>query len=245
MPRPRRALLGLTLAVTAVVIGAIPAEAHVTVQPAEAEQGGFATLAFQVPNESDEAGTTSVEVTFPEEYPLPFVSVKPTPGWTFQTEERQLEEPVEVEGTEVTQAVGTITWQAGRINPGEFQQFLVSVGPLPEVESLSFPAIQTYDDGEVARWIEPTPEGGEEPEFPAPTLTLTPPDEGDGDGEPSEAAADTTTTAPASTPEVAAADVTESDVDDARALGIAGIVVGVIGILIALAAVLIRRRRAV
>lgn len=38
---------------------------------------------------------------------------------------------------------------------------------------MTFLAVQTYDSGEVVRWIEPTPEGGEEPESPAPVLSMT------------------------------------------------------------------------
>ena len=33
------------------------------------------------------------------------------------------------------------------------------------------PATQTYSDGEVVRWDEPTPSSGEEPEHPAPALS--------------------------------------------------------------------------
>ena len=37
---------------------------------------------------------------------------------------------------------------------------------------MSFSAEQTYDDGEVALWDEPTKKGAEEPEHPAPVLDL-------------------------------------------------------------------------
>ena len=44
---------------------------------------------------------------------------------------------------------------------------------MPEgVDALEFPALQTYDSGEVVRWIEPTPPGGEEPEHPAPAVAF-------------------------------------------------------------------------
>ncbi len=53
-------------------------------------------------------------------------------------------------GDEVTEVVSTITWSGGTIKPGEFTEFPVSLGPLPEdVESLSFPSVQTYEGGEV------------------------------------------------------------------------------------------------
>ena len=59
-------------------------------------------------------------------------------------------------------------------NPGQFDLFTVSAGPLPTKPSkLEFKAVQTYSDGTIVRWIEPTVKGTPEPEHPAPTLTLT------------------------------------------------------------------------
>jgi uncharacterized protein len=50
----------------------------------------------------------------------------------------------------------------------------VQAGPLPKnVGQLEFKALQTYSDGEVVQWIEPTVKGGDEPEHPAPVLKLT------------------------------------------------------------------------
>ena len=51
--------------VAAVGVGAGPASAHVTVNPREAMQGGYAKLAFRVPNERDDASTVKVEVHLP------------------------------------------------------------------------------------------------------------------------------------------------------------------------------------
>ena len=63
----RRSALG---AVVAAVLGvAGPASAHVTVNPNEATQGGYGRVAFRVPNESDTASTTKLEVNLPENAP--------------------------------------------------------------------------------------------------------------------------------------------------------------------------------
>ena len=51
------------LAATLVVASA--ASAHVTLQPSEVPAGGFTRLDVRVPNETDNAGTTKVEVQFP------------------------------------------------------------------------------------------------------------------------------------------------------------------------------------
>ena len=48
------------------------------------------------------------------------------------------------------------------------------MGPFPKgAGSLSLPATQTYSDGTVVKWDQPTPAGGKEPEHPAPTLKLS------------------------------------------------------------------------
>jgi uncharacterized protein YcnI len=94
-------------------------------------------------------------------------------SWSPSAERATLAKPVKAEGSEITEAVSQITWAGGEIKPGEFQLFTVSAGPLPtNTKSIEFKAVQTYSNGEVTRWIESTPKGGPEPEFPAPTLKL-------------------------------------------------------------------------
>jgi Domain of unkown function (DUF1775) len=61
-------------------------------------------------------------------------------------------------GEQVTGVVGTVTWQGGAIEPGEFAEFGFSARPPDEPGTLEFPAIQTYDSGEMVRRISrPTP----------------------------------------------------------------------------------------
>ncbi|NUO98136.1 MAG: DUF1775 domain-containing protein, partial [Nonomuraea sp.] len=94
MPYVRRAAT-VFAAATALTVGlAMPALAHVTIQPGTAEQGGFTKVAFRVPNERDNASTTKIEVSFPADHPLAFVSVKPVPGWDVKVTEGKLPKPV-------------------------------------------------------------------------------------------------------------------------------------------------------
>ncbi|MER7165514.1 YcnI family protein, partial [Micromonospora sp. NPDC000207] len=180
MIRPRRTATSVALtlgAAAALVLGVgAPAAAHVTVSPGEAEQGAYSRVAFRVPNESDTASTVKLEVTLPEDAPVGSVSTLPVPGWTVTVERRPVSPPIEVHGAELTEAVSKLTWTAAEgsgVKPGEFQEFPVSMGPLPEVDTMVFRALQTYSDGNVQRWIEPPVAGGEEPQDPAPVLTLT------------------------------------------------------------------------
>lgn len=174
----RRALTTVGLALAGLGLAAFPAAAHVTVQPGTATQGGFATLTFKVPNERDDAGTTKIEVEFPEDQPVASVSYQPKPGWDVEVEKAELDEPLIVHGEEVTERVAKVTWTAEdgtRIAPGEFDNFPISAGPLPEADRMVFKALQTYEGGEVVRWIEEAAAGStEEPEKPAPVLQLTP-----------------------------------------------------------------------
>src|SRR5690606_5084599 len=107
-------LLAATLAGTlaAATIGVGVAAAHVTVNPREATQEGYAKLAFRVPNERDNASTTKLEVTLPSETPVASVSVRPIAGWNVQVDKATLATPIEVHGTPVTEAPSKITWTA-------------------------------------------------------------------------------------------------------------------------------------
>jgi len=211
--------------------GAAPAWAHVSVSPSSATRDGFATLTFQVPNETEDATTTKVEVQFPQDHPIADASVQTVPGWTIEVTKKKLATPVTTdEGDTLTEAVNTITWTAAAgqgIAPGYFEQFQVSVGLPSEGDSLVFPALQTYSNGDVVRWIQRTTPGGAEPENPAPTLTLTAGDESH----------TPTTTAPAKT---TASDTSD---DDSDTLGIVAIVVGGVALLAALGAIAGARRR--
>ena len=128
----RLAAFFAVIAVTLLAVGS-SAWAHVSVSPSTATKGGFATLTFQVPNEEESANTTKVQVKFPEDNPIADASVQPVAGWTVAVAKKPLTPPVTTdEGTTLDESVDTITWTAasgGGIKPGEFQQFLVSVGP--------------------------------------------------------------------------------------------------------------------
>ncbi|MEO6885562.1 MAG: YcnI family protein [Jatrophihabitantaceae bacterium] len=173
-----------TLAIGTIVLGAAlvgfagPASAHVTVNSPGATQGGYAVLTFRVPTESATASTTKLQVQFPTEAPISSVLVQPHPGWSFKTITSKLATPITTDdGDSITEAVSEIDWTADSaadaIKPGEFDQFLVSAGPLPNVSVLQFSAIQTYSDNSVVKWNEvPAPGSTVAPGHPKPSLSL-------------------------------------------------------------------------
>ena len=222
----------------ALAVGAFAgtASAHVTIGAlGEVAPGEFAKIAFAVPNEQDQSSTTKVEVQMPKDQSLPFVSVAPKPGWTVATTTRKLDKPITMEGATIDTVVDTVTWTAtdgGGIGAGQFDQFWVSVGPIPEgVDHLDFPAVQTYANGDVVRWIEPTPAGGAEPEHPMPTLGIGAAT-GDGHG----MGGDTETT-------LAAGSSDSHDSGGTSTLSVIALVVGALGLAAGGAALATTRRR--
>jgi uncharacterized protein YcnI len=214
--RARRGGAAIVAATVIALVPALAASAHVTVSSPDASPGGFGKLVLRVPSESATANTTAVSVHLPAETPFRFVSVGAIPGWTAETVKTPLDEPIEVEGFTVTEAVTTVTWTAydDGLAPEEFAEFALSVGPFPDgVDQLVFPATQTYSDGEVVSWADPSVVGQPEPEHPAPVLILAVSD-ANGDSTDSGDTSDTL----------------------ARVLGIVGIAFGAIGIAFVLSA---------
>ncbi|WP_018636754.1 YcnI family copper-binding membrane protein [Parafrankia elaeagni] len=246
--RLRRGALCTLAAAAGTVALALPASAHVTVSPQEATAGGYATLMFKVPTESDSASTTGLDVQFPADTPIASVTVQPKPGWTYQVTRGAPSRPLTAHGTQINEVVTQITWTAqdgGGIRPGEFDTFGISAGPLPEdADQVVFKALQTYSDGEIVRWIDVAGPGGDEPEHPAPAITLTAADE-EGAGAGGDNAADeASTSAGAGTGSGQPAAVGSESDGTARALGITGLVLGLLGLGAGAFALISTRRRA-
>jgi uncharacterized protein YcnI len=214
----RLAAVGALCALALVTLAGI-ASAHVTANPGTAQQGGYAKISFRVPNERDTASTTQLEVSFPTDHPIASVETRAMPGWTASVQKTKLDKPIRTDDGEISEVVSKITWSGGKIPPGSFEDFDVSMGPLPtDTDELVFKALQTYDNGEVVRWIDTAPEGAPEPEHPAPVVKLTP--------------------AKANQVSVTAAAGTDAAQSSGGtwgvALGIVGIVLGLIGIIVGL-----------
>ncbi|HJY45675.1 MAG TPA: YcnI family protein [Propionibacteriaceae bacterium] len=178
------ARVGVGIGATAAALLALPgvAQAHVTVQPGSAEGGGFSVISFRVPNERDDASTTQLRVTLPQDQPIGSVRTTPVPGWRITTATRQLDKPIEMFGEQLDTVVSEVTWTATGegIRPGQFQDFDLSLGQLPESGKLVFNTLQTYSSGEKVNWNQVSADPSVEPEHPAPVLTITPAAAGEG-----------------------------------------------------------------
>jgi uncharacterized protein YcnI len=205
-----RACVTLAATGSAVLLTASIASAHVTVDAPGAAAGGYTVLTFKVPTESDTASTTKVSVTLPG---FKSARTEPLPGWT-----STIDKDGELQAT-------SVTWTADPgvgVAPGQFQRFVLSVGPLPKEEQVSFDAVQTYSDRKVVNWNQPTPADGTEPEYPAPSIMLA----AEGADEHGSATTETSATSEK------ASDTT------ARWLGGAGLLVGILGLALGLGAVI-------
>jgi uncharacterized protein YcnI len=215
-----RVLIAVALAATfylGSMAGTPPAWAHVHVSSDNAVRGATAIVTFQVPNESDKgAATTALTVTFPN---VASASTETMPGWTAR-----------LDRDAASGAVRSVTWTAapnGGIGVDQFALFRISV-QLPDTDTVSFPATQTYSDGSIVKWDQPPLPGGGEPEHPAPMLTLAAGPVAPHEHHP-----------PSGMPtDHAAAEQSKSPDNTARLLGGAALVVGALGICL----VLIRRR---
>jgi uncharacterized protein YcnI len=162
---PSRALLAVAVTGATVSIGLLTgtasASAHVRAEADNATPGQSAVVTFRVPGESENGAlTTELKIELPD---VASARTEVMPGWT-----ARLDRNVEAGTT------SAVTWTAAPgtgISPDQFALFRIAL-KLPEGDSVSFPAIQTYDDGTVVNWDQPSPSDGTEPEYPAPVLTL-------------------------------------------------------------------------
>lgn len=156
----------IALAVAAVLYvgsatGTLAAWAHVHASSDNPVRGATALVTFQVPNESNTgAATTALTVTLPD---VSSASTEYLPGWT-----------AKLDRDAAAGTVRSVTWTAAPnagIGADQFGLFRISV-QLPDTDTATFPATQTYADGTVVKWDQPPLPGGAEPEHPVPTLTL-------------------------------------------------------------------------
>ncbi|MFI6870994.1 YcnI family protein [Nocardia sp. NPDC050406] len=211
----KRALGTAAVAASLTLLSAGTALAHVTVDAPGATQGGYTVATFKVPTESDTASTTKLTVALPN---VKSARTEPMAGWSAKVDRNDKGEAT------------SVTWTAEPgnpgVGPGQFQRFVVSLGKLPEQETVSFAAAQTYSDGKVVEWNQPENADGSEPEHPAPSLTLGASKDGEDGHRVDNAAAESD-------------DATDTT---ARWLGGIGLALGALGAALGLGAVIRSRR---
>jgi uncharacterized protein YcnI len=231
LPRPLLRACILPAATAAIALSLVsPASAHVSASVTDASAGAFTVLTLSVPHGCEESPTTRIEVQVPESV----FSVTPTrnPYYDLEATIEQLADPVtDAHGNEITERTSPITYTARTPLPdGQRDTFELSFQvPDAEGEVLTFPTIQTCEQGETA-WTEVPTDGQDEEELenPAPSFTILPASgEGHHGDEAAGTAGDESDHADGEDGEEVAAD--ESD-DGSSALGWAGLGAGLLGL---------------
>ncbi|MEV7216384.1 DUF1775 domain-containing protein [Kitasatospora cineracea] len=153
--RHRRAVPLLALGL---VLGAAgTAAAHVEVgSPTAQALAVDAEVAFSAEGESSTAGIADVKVVLPAGLtPADLTLVKAPSGWA------------------LTRTAEGFTVAGPALAPGAAADWTVRFRQLPDAASLVFKTLVDYSDGRTDRWIE-LPQGGAEPQHPAPVLALAP-----------------------------------------------------------------------
>ena len=219
-----RALTVAGLAAGALLaIGApLAASAHVTVTPSDTAAGSYALLTFSTSHGCEGSPTTKMTIDIPES----IISVSPTvnPNWAIEKISTG-----EGDAARVSQVVYTA------ITPLEdgFRDTFVLSAKLPDDavgETLEFPVLQSCAVGET-NWNETSVVGEDEPDAPAPFIVLTEA-AADGDGHGGHAAADTDHDSAESEETAVSPEAPSSDMV-ARILGVGGLIVGAVGVTLA------------
>lgn len=232
----RRTLLpaGATLGATALLsLGLVaPASAHVTVAPNTTAAGAYAVLTFAYGHGCDGSATTEIAIQMPEEIP----SVAPTRNdfYTVEKVMETLDEPItDAHGNEITERVAQVVYTAKTPLPDGYRDSLELSVQLPDAagETLAFPVVQTCEEGETG-WTQIAAEGEDPNELdtPAPVVTVT---ESEGDGHGGEDAhGDEAEETSAETSAGGDAEAAADDGSDGNGLAIAGLVAGVLGLIV-------------
>jgi uncharacterized protein YcnI len=204
--------LGLLVSVISLSFSSV-ASAHVVVRPAEVLTSGFQTFTVGAPNEK---GVTfnKVELKIPEG--LGHVSPVKMPGWDIE---------VEKEGSGEEAVATAIIWSGNEVESGFRQDFMFSARVPAEATELNWKAYQTYTNGQTVAWDlteeeQPTKEDGSPDFSKSGPFSVT------------KVVAETEATTALNRAEQTAADA-DSSATRAMYVGIAGVVVGLVGIYLA------------
>jgi uncharacterized protein len=159
------------LVVTTSCGAAVPAaaQAHVSLHPNAIPAGSFVTTNIRVPNEDAHASTTGVEVKLPAGV-LSALGAPPA-GWRFSAKTKKLAKPIKTDDGLVTTETTEVDYTGGRILPGDFESFPLTLSVPESVKAgsvVAFPTVQRYSSGKVVRWI-----GDARADTPAPTVDIT------------------------------------------------------------------------
>lgn len=230
------------IAATVALLAPAAADAHISLHPNTIPAGAFATLDVRVPGEQEGAHVTKVDVLFPPDFTS--VNYENVPGWSTHVIETKLATPINKGGetinTEISQIVWTWTGPLGKVENAQFINFPLSLA-IPENtagKALEFRTVQTYSNGQIVHWIEPSLTA----EHPSPRINVTTKggiieDVAGHEAGPEAGQAGASQPAPA-TPNTAVAKPSGAA---SKGLGLAALIVGALGLLLGLGALIVAK----
>jgi periplasmic copper chaperone A len=243
-----KSILFATFTTIAVLAGAASAFAHISIHPNTIPAGAFATLDVRVPGEQQGAHVTKVDVLFPAGFTD--VDYEAVPGWSVKVIERKLAAPVHDDGetidSEIAQLVWAWTGPLGEVSDGQFIQLPLSVAIPSDAsgKALEFRTVQSYSDGQVVRWIDPSLDA----EHPSPRINVTAEggtieDVAGDEAGPAAGQAGAFSATGASTGSSVTPVASKASSGASKGLAIAALVLGALGLLTALLVLAMGRRR--
>lgn len=190
----RKSMAALAVFTVGLFLFPLVASAHVEIETDGAPANGVVTATVSAENECPNNGKlTNVELSFPDSPGLATATPDTVTGWTAAVTKKSGSENIE-----------KVVWtNTGNVDGDG--KFPIELGTIPSgTKTVDFKALDTCDNGEVTRWVEP----GENSEHPAPVLVIKTTSGG---------AATTTTTA-----------ASDSKSDDSNTGLIVGIIVAVV-----------------
>jgi uncharacterized protein YcnI len=242
MSRTTRTCLLASIAFPAGLLTATAAQAHISVHPNTIPAGAFATLDVRVPGEQEGAHVTKVDTLFPSGFTG--VDYENVAGWSAKVIETKLATPIKEDGetidTQVSQIVWTWTGPQGKVNNGQFINFPLSLAiPASATgRALEFRTVQTYSNGQIVHWIEPSLTA----EHPSPRINVTARggliEEVAGD----EAGPEAGQTASSQTTPASGTPAAKPSGGASTGLGVTALILGALGLLAGIAALITARR---
>lgn len=167
--------LPLSLAAAGLLF-AIPAYAHVTLDPASAPAGSYVRAALRVPHGCSGAATTRIAVEIPPG--IYTAKPMPKPGWRLAIERRRLPNAAHTaHGHEVEEEVARIIWEGGPLPDDQYDEFVLLLQvPDEPGGTLFLPVAQGCEGGRSDAWAERPAPGQHAHDLarPAPAMHLTP-----------------------------------------------------------------------
>jgi uncharacterized protein YcnI len=227
-----------TLAAAGALLGPAAAQAHISLHPNTVPAGAFPTLQLTVPGEQEGAHVTKVDTLLPPGFTS--VVYQNVAGWTAKVINKKVSPPIQTDEGPINEEVSEIIWTwtgpLGMLNNNQFIQFPLSVAIPANVagQALEFKTVQSYSNGQVVHWIEPSLDA----EHPAPRINVTAKGGVIEDVAGKEAGPEAGQAGSGSQ----ATTQVKSSGGASKGLGIAALIVGALGLVIGLGALVMARR---